>query len=232
MYEVKCKECGKYFKITPSRYKLCKNLFCCKECYLKYINAQEKVICDYCGKEFYRNKGEIKKAKYHYCSMECKYKDSIGENDIIQHDDFIEILCNYKNMIMSVYIDKEDYEKITNKIHIYKKEKDTTFYAKHKNTFLHRIIMNCPENMVVDHINHNGLDNRKSNLRTCTIKENNRNRQIGKKNTSGYIGVYWSKKLNKWKAELEKDNKSYHGGYFDKKEDAVNARKNLEKLYW
>lgn len=44
----------------------------------------------------------------------------------------------------------------------------------------HRYITNCPDDMVVDHINRNTYDNRLSNLKVCTVKENNQNRTIGK----------------------------------------------------
>jgi hypothetical protein len=48
-----------------------------------------------------------------------------------------------------------------------------------KTRFLHRFLMNTPNDLEVDHINRNGLDNRKTNLKNCTHSENMRNRVFG-----------------------------------------------------
>src|ERR1035437_2966350 len=51
--------------------------------------------------------------------------------------------------------------------------------------YMHRLIMGQPKEMYVDHINGDGLDNRKENLRVCTVKENSKNRQtMARNNTS------------------------------------------------
>lgn len=56
---------------------------------------------------------------------------------------------------------------------------------------MHRLIMNAPDGLQVDHRNHNGLDNRRENLRICTNTENSRNRRIRRDNTTGFKGVHW-----------------------------------------
>jgi hypothetical protein len=68
---------------------------------------------------------------------------------------------------------------------------------------LHRLVVDAPENMVVDHLNGNRLDNRKSNLRICTQAINAANR----KNTKGYA---WDKSKNKW---LVRYRRSFYGRY-------------------
>ena len=88
---------------------------------------------------------------------------------------------------------------------------------------LHRLLMDPPKGMVIDHINHNGLDNRRENLRICTRAENSRNRGKQKNNTSGYKGVCWYKRDKKWRAQIKKDSKKIHIGYFDIIEDAARA---------
>ena len=87
---------------------------------------------------------------------------------------------------------------------------------------LHRLLMNPPKGMMVDHINHNGLDNRRENLRICTHAENQHNSRKQKNNTSGYKGVYWDKSKKKWRAQIKKDNK-IHIGMFDIIEEAARA---------
>lgn len=55
---------------------------------------------------------------------------------------------------------------------------------------LHRVLLNAPQGMCVDHINGNRLDNRKSNLRLCTYSQNSANRAHPPQGRSGYYGVY------------------------------------------
>lgn len=57
---------------------------------------------------------------------------------------------------------------------------------------LHRLLLKIPKGKIIDHINHNGLDNRRCNLRVCTVGENQRNNiAVRKTNTSGYTGVVY-----------------------------------------
>ena len=83
-----------------------------------------------------------------------------------------------------------------------------------------------------DHHNRNKLDNRKENLVPCTIQENSRNRSITKRNTSGFIGVYWSETSQKWQAQIKIDQKIINLGGFDNKYDAIVARLEAEAKYF
>lgn len=84
----------------------------------------------------------------------------------------------------------------------------------------------------IDHINRNRADNRISNLRDVTSKQNNQNAGKRSDNKSGHPGVYWYKPYNKWRAQIKHNQKKIHLGYFTTIEDAVSARKAAEKLYW
>jgi len=76
---------------------------------------------------------------------------------------------------------------------------------------IHRIIMGIDDSKIqVDHINGNGLDNRKKNLRLCNNTDNNRNKiKPNKNNTSGYRGVSYDKSRNKWCSCIEKNGKKF-----------------------
>ncbi len=97
---------------------------------------------------------------------------------------------------------------------------------------MHRQILNAPPHLVVDHINHNGLNNTKKNIRLCTREQNNRNQKPHKNASSKYKGVTWSKKDKTWFARIHKDKKNYHLGSFKKETDAAKAYdKKAKKLF-
>lgn len=101
------------------------------------------------------------------------------------------------------------------------------------NILLHRYIMgDIPNGYYVDHINRNTKDNRLENLRICTPQENTFNGSISKNNTSGAIGVTFSKGKNKWKAYINKPNKQVFLGYYSNIEDAIKARLIAEKTMY
>ena len=83
----------------------------------------------------------------------------------------------------------------------------------------------------IDHINGDREDNRISNLRDVTQRDNLRNQTMRKTNTSGFMGVHWNKALNKWRATIQIDRIKLHLGYFDDIEDAAKARAEAEVKY-
>jgi hypothetical protein len=90
-----------------------------------------------------------------------------------------------------------------------------------KMLYMHRFIMGVTDPKIsVDHINKNKLDNRKSNLRVCTHKQNCSNSSKPKgKHTSKYKGVYWDKSRNKWSARFSRK----FLGRFDNEKEAARA---------
>ena len=130
------------------------------------------------------------------------------------------------------YFDLEDYNKI--KQYCWWENSQGYILAKHKkqNIRLHRFVTNCPNNLEPDHINHNPKDNRKENLVLCTHQINCTNQSKHKNNTSGYIGISWSKLHSKWKVQICYNNHNTHIGLFDDIKDAIKARKDAEEKYF
>ncbi len=89
---------------------------------------------------------------------------------------------------------------------------------------MHRVIlerMGYKDFIQPDHINGNGLDNRRCNLRPATASQNRCNRGKQSNNTSGYKGVCWDRK--KWRAYIGVNGKRIHLGLFDNIKDAARA---------
>ena len=100
-----------------------------------------------------------------------------------------------------------------------------------KQIAMHRAILNAPDGLQVDHINHHSLDNRRSNLRLCTQSQNNMNQRRNKRNTSGYKGAYWHAPSHKWAAKIQVDGRSIWLGCFDSVEDAAKAYREASAQY-
>lgn len=98
--------------------------------------------------------------------------------------------------------------------------------------YLHRIITNAPDGKDVDHIDHDGLNNRKANLRVCLRSENLWNKKMSKYSTSGYKGVGWHKASSSWQARLCVNGTRKHLGLFATSEDAhIVHQKACEKYH-
>ena len=97
--------------------------------------------------------------------------------------------------------------------------------------YMHRLIMGFPEGKEVDHINHNGLDNRRCNLRIVTHRQNCINSRL-RKGTSQHTGVSWRKNRRKWRAYITVDSKVIFLGNFNDEKEAILVRKQAEEKYF
>ncbi len=102
-----------------------------------------------------------------------------------------------------------------------------------KKVYMHRIILNPTVGFEVDHINGNGFDNRRKNLRLCRRHQNAKNQGLKTTNTSGFKGV--SKHRKKWMAYIDVNYKRTYLGHFNTKEEAAasynSASKRLHKAF-
>jgi hypothetical protein len=125
-------------------------------------------------------------------------------------------------------VDADDYEKLA-KDDWYSMEKSCKgkYYAGRigggKIASMHRVIMNAPAGVCVDHIDGNGLNNRKSNLRLASSSQNNCNRKAFSNRSSKYKGVSRAKGRTKWRASICYQGLKENLGYFKNEEDAARA---------
>jgi hypothetical protein len=108
--------------------------------------------------------------------------------------------------VRSVYAKRGDYSQV-----------------KPRTVLMHRIIAGTPDDMETDHIDGNGLNNRRSNLRAATITENRRNKIRSYASKSGVKGVHWVERLGKWRAQICADRKVTCLGLFDTVDGAAHA---------
>lgn len=202
--------------------------------------------CDICGCNINVRNNKRYKAKFckkHYDQM--YYNGFItdkrpgvpkrNDNEIIINDDCAQMILYdmYGYELSRTTIDLDDVEKC-------KKYKwylsSTTGYI--RSTIdkipLHRYLLNASkEEFLVDHIDNNKLNNRKSNLRPANKSENAFNIiKPRTTNTSGFTGVVYASDRNKWHATLMKNYKTINLGYYTTKEEAIEARKNGELMYF
>lgn len=101
-----------------------------------------------------------------------------------------------------------------------------------KTVRLHRWITETTCKMVVDHINHQTLDNTDNNLRVVTQSENMQNRKgATRTNISGIRGVTWNKSKQKWQSIIKVEGKEMYLGSFEKIEDAEKVVTDARKTY-
>lgn len=131
-------------------------------------------------------------------------------------------------------VDDEDYDYLSQwKWHAHKDR--YTYYAirnkptangKRGTILMHREVLKISDNIIlIDHRDHNGLNNRKSNLREATFLQNNSNSRCRKNSASKYLGVSKNKNCIKsaWRASINVNGCAKYLGSFDTEEDAANA---------
>lgn len=124
-------------------------------------------------------------------------------------------------------IDVDEYHIVEN-YRWYAVKGGNTFYARtylkkvkgiQKKIFMHRIIMDAKLNQIIDHRNHIGTDNRRSNIRFVTRQQNNQNRKPNTNSTNQFKGVL--KSCNEWEARIRIDGKNQYLGMFATQEEAA-----------
>lgn len=153
--------------------------------------------------------------------------------------------CKNSDLKLFAMIDDEDYE-LVNKYNWQLRKWKHGFYAnrmfvedgKVKCMLMHRLIMNPSNNQIIDHDDHNGLNNQKANLRIATYTQNNSNRSKIPNCSSKYKGVcvVYYKRPNKtymyWAASIKKDKKMTRIGHYKTEIEAAIAYNEKAKEFF
>lgn len=134
----------------------------------------------------------------------------------------------------TVLVDDEDYDRVS-QYKWYATIKTNTVYAQRNSRhderpgqprtmiLLHRFIMDAQAGVMVDHVDGNGLNCCRSNMRLCGRVENGQNQRLSVRNRSGYKGVSWFSRSGKWLATIGVNGKLRYIGLYERAEDAARA---------
>jgi len=183
-------------------------------------------VCEKCGTPFYAAGGR------RYCSRLCYQGSTRGLSEPPECPSGASLIPLTRGLW--AIVDDADYSRVSKHVWSAARRACATYAAagfwiegRSKNDYLHRFVMNPPEGMQVDHINGNGLDNRKSNLRVCTNAQNNANHAKRRGSALEKRGVFRVGK--KFRAVIAPNGVSKHIGYFHTEEEAAIAYDNAAK---
>jgi AP2 domain/HNH endonuclease len=135
-------------------------------------------------------------------------------------------------------IDAIDYESVSQYTWYATKTRATgklyaaTHYSVNRVIYMHRFITGASEHEDVDHVNHDGLDNTRANLRKCTRTQNNANARKLAPASSQFKGVTWDAARSKWKAQIALNHLKINVGRFDSELEAATAYDAAAKRYF
>lgn len=192
-------------------------------------------LCD-CGKETEATSQALNSKKKLSCgclhsevSSKQARKNFKKYNDFIFKENIVEILIKDKK----VTIDAENFEKIKKHRWYINKDGYACSHINNKVVYLHIFLFDKKDdNKVIDHRNRNKLDNTKKNLKEVEENINLYNKNISKKNKSGYTGVRFIEQRGKYESYISYKKKRIFLGYFLKIEEAIKVRKEAEMKYY
>lgn len=202
------------------------------------------VVSEYVGILPYGHKG--KKRSHYKCLCDCGGNRIVMRNDLTRNRTRSCGNCNIQSIVQekdyyrcftkngaSFIFDAVDLELV--KKHIWWISLSDGYaitWIKGKNVRLTHLQQTIPDEKYVDHINGDRTDNRRSNLRIVTQKQNNQNKAIRRTNTTGFVGIYYHRKNHNYVASLSHDGIKEHLGCYKTAEEAASAYDEAARFYF
>jgi len=196
------------------------------------------IKCDYCGKEFNRFPSQI--GKRNFCCPKCRTLGDRKINMITFRENHGEIIVDSKKHGQKIILFDLDDLELINKYGWGVRFDGYNFYGSafdvynpkaKKLLIFHRLITNCPDDKIIDHINRNTLDNRKINLRICEQRDNMLNTPVKITNKSKNKNIYYSNTYKRWVFKIKRKDLQIEK-YFKTYDEAVKFKneyiKNIE----
>ena len=199
------------------------------------MSKKNNCKCNHCGKEFFEYPSDIKAGQGKHCSQACYNESKKVMNEYRENGKHIVISIEYKDEVYDCLIDKDDKKQVQEyQWHIVNKSNSKYVESSvDNNIYLHRLLMDFPDGLEVDHKNGNPLDNRRDNLRLVTHHKQMMNRSANKGSACPeQAGVYRDNRNGSWYAQIEIDDDVIHLGTFDSVENAIEARKHAEQKHF
>lgn len=168
----------------------------------------------------------------HTTSCGCIQKERAIEANTKRNKYDVENGIGYIGENIEFTFSPEDYDKIKNHSWYLSNNGYIQTRINDKIVGIHRLIMGVNDDKCVDHIDHDTLNNKRENLRICSIQENTFNQLNRDDSISGRIGVVPTKNGEKWVAQIGYNGNNIRLGTFENKEDAIKARRQAEEKYF
>ncbi len=189
---------------------------------------KSRFSCNRCGRSFETYPYEYNSGVGKFCSLECRYQP----RPLSQHSALPHVMCVPLADGPYALIDDDDAIEVSRHSWRSHKGRNTMYAINGSGQSLHRLVMRntlC-DGFLVDHVNGDGLDCRKGNLRTATKQQNQANRKGAQSNSSsGIRGVSWDKSREKWAVNVAKGGRSFFRGRFHTLEQAKAAWREAAK---
>ena len=233
LIRVKCELCSKETTMTWYNFNRF-NKIMCEEC---SPHRNKTLVCQFCGEETHRTHENGLGICGKHRSQILKYGHVIqgryDKNDYVFEGDYVKIILQSHGEILEDFaiIDKDDYEKVKGfRWHLENSYGDLKYVADCSDGVtkrLHNVIMGKHDDCIIDHINGNGLDNRKENLRIATFSENSINTKARKDNKLGLKNILQQSK-NSYRVAIQFNGETIIKSFTDLNE-AINFRDNFYK---